>query len=643
MSSSEEFSSDEGAMLEDRGVGEKEDRPQYANKCELMLSLVGYAVGLGNIWRFPYLAYSYGGAAFLIPYFIALVVLGLPLFILELGLGQMFRQGTLGVWGALGKKRLQGVGIAATICTFFVSLYYNVIIAWTLYYLGRTTIAMFSPGMVPWSHEVPGFQCPPTVMFPNATIAGRNDLFHPTTGLFNESYRNKASFWCPPYGIPINTSVAPAGYVKKVWTPTECPARAAVAFWETEVLNQSSGMDNFGSGIQWGLFAAYTAAWLLVYFIVFKGVGSSGKVVYVTALAPYVALLAFFIRAITLPNAWVGLKYFLIPDFSKLANFEVWQKAVTQIFYSLGVGFGSLIAFASYGAKNDDFVGNAKKVSIINCSTSMFAGLVVFPILGYLAHEMRGVNPCIEGDNLQDLTSIGLSGTGLAFIAFPIAISRMYGSFFWAFLFFLMLLCLGIDSEFAMIESVMTVIHDSNMAPNLSKPVLAAIVCGVSYVLGLVFVTQAGVYWFNLFDNYSCIVAMYFVTFMEVFWLMWGDDAIYENFATRVKAWTGRKISNYYKGMWKYACPVIILSLLIMAFSTHDIMKAETSQPYPAGSGFLPGWSVNLGWKLGMLPLFAFLATYIVMLEKDVDSNTVAARDINSRLGVSPMATNGAK
>merc|ERR1719221_2243932 len=119
----------------------KDERPSYANKLELMLTLVGYAVGLGNIWRFPYLAYTYGGGAFLIPYIICLLCLGLPLFILELGIGQMLRQGSIGIWQKMGLRRWQGVGRGATVCTFFVSLYYNVILAWTIYYLGRTLSA----------------------------------------------------------------------------------------------------------------------------------------------------------------------------------------------------------------------------------------------------------------------------------------------------------------------------------------------------------------------------------------------------------------------------------------------------------------------------------------------------------------------
>merc|ERR1719401_3003662 len=112
--------------------------------------------------------------------------------------------------------------------------------------------------------------------------------------------------------------------------------------------------------------------------------------------------------------------------------------------------------------------------------------------------ELSRVNPCVNADSLDDLAAVGVSGTSLAFVAFPIAIARMPGGYFWATLFFFLLICLGIDSEFAMLESVMTVVHDSGYAPGLSKPKLAAIICGVSYVLGLIFITKGGIYWFNL-------------------------------------------------------------------------------------------------------------------------------------------------
>ena len=85
-------------------------RVASANQAELIFSLLGYAVGIGNVWRFPYLTYTYGGGAFLIPYGLSLALMGVPLFVLELGRGQLTRRGSLGMWGKLGLPRWQGVG-----------------------------------------------------------------------------------------------------------------------------------------------------------------------------------------------------------------------------------------------------------------------------------------------------------------------------------------------------------------------------------------------------------------------------------------------------------------------------------------------------------------------------------------------------
>jgi len=581
------------------------ERPQYASRAEYMLSLVGYAVGLGNVWRFPYLVFTYGGGAFLIPYFTCLALLGLPLFILETGLGQMFQQGTLAVWKAMKLPRLRGIGMAATIATFLVSLYYNVILAWTIYYLGRTLGAIPS-GILPWSDQVPGFTCPETVLFPKDAIAGNQDLLDPVTSLFNPKYTS--DFWCPATGIPTVHSAAAAGHTMKTVVPHRCPARAAAEFWSSQALMQSSGMDDLG-GLHTGLLVSFIVAWALVYLCVYKGVQSSGKVVYLTATLPYVVLLIFFVRAVTLRNASAGVSFYLQPDFSKLFTSEVWIRAANQIFYSLGVGFGSLIAFASYNKRDSDFAGDSTKVAFINCGTSFFAGFVVFPILGYLAGELSSVNPCIQQDDINDLSSIGLSGTGLAFIAFPIAISSMPGGFVWAILFFLMLFCLGIDSQFAMVESVMTVVTDAKVAPGLSKPVLAGIVCGISALCGLVFITKGGLYWFNFFDYYTCVAALFFVCLMECIGLMWFDKGTWPEFKAKVKENTGRELGIVFEVLIKYIDPMLLLGLFIMSFSTFDIMGASKSVRFPEGTGYLPSWSIGLGWFLGLLPIAAFLLT----------------------------------
>mmetsp|Transcript_100856 Transcript_100856/g.289913 ORF Transcript_100856/g.289913 Transcript_100856/m.289913 type:complete len:642 (-) Transcript_100856:419-2344(-) len=587
------------------------ERPQFAHKIELLLTLVGYAVGFGNIWRFPYLTYAYGGGAFLIPYVLSLLCLGLPLFMLELGLGQMTRQGTLGVWSHLGLPRFRGVGIAATMCTFFVTLYYNVIIAWTVYYLGRTIGSLATGGGLPWdAMGLDGAQpCPVSTVIVPAEMAGNPSLFDAATGLFNQSHA--ADFWCPAGGVPDASTVPPIGFVPLTTRARHCPGAAALHFWQDEVLQQSSGLTDFG-GIHEGMLAAYTVAWLLTYFCIFNGVHTSGKVVYVTATLPYIALAAFFVRAVTLPNAGQGAKFFITPDFEHLRDGQVWIRAVTQIFYSLGVGFGSLVAFSSYNERSSNFVRDAVEVSLINCGTSIFAGFVVFPIMGYLAHELSQVNPCISSDDLSGLSSVGLSGTGLAFIAFPIAIARMPGGFFWALLFFVMLLSLGIDSQFAMIESIVTVCADAGLDKRLRRPVLAGIVCLVEFCIGLVFVTRGGIYWFRLFDNYSCLIALFFVAAMEAIGLTWSDANLWAAFKRRVTEWTGIRLGMAFLVSWKFVCPLLIIAVAALSLKSWDVMDARRSRPFPEGTGAFPVWSIWFGWAMALLPvLVALLSTLL--------------------------------
>ncbi|CAE8625331.1 unnamed protein product [Polarella glacialis] len=590
----------QAAPPQDADVGGQE----YDNKAQYILSLVGYAVGLGNLWRFPYLAYTYGGGAFLIPYFFALFFLGLPLFILELGLGQMTRRGTLGMWLKLGLPRMQGVGVAATCCTFMVGLYYNVILGWTIYYFGRTLGALPS-GVLPWSDQAEGFVCPETVLYPKSAVANDPYLINPATGLFNASF--VSDFWCPE----VAGSQAPAGFQAVRVRPLSCPARSAAVFWEEQALQQSSGLDD-PAGLNPGMVFAFTIAWLLVYLCVFQGVKSSGKVVYVTATLPYFCLLAFLIRAALLPNAHTGLKFFLIPDWSILGRGQVWLAAAVQIFYSLGVGFGSLITFASCSSKHNDFVRDAMTIAFINCSTSVLSGCVVFPILGFLVSELQGTSPCISGDSLDGLKSIGLSGTGLAFIAFPIAIARMPGSFFFAILFFVMLLCLGIDSQFAMLESVVSVLSEAGVGRKFSRPVLSGMVCLVSYLIGLIFVCRGGLYWFNLLDTYTSVLALFVVTCLECVGLTWASEGkVWLEFKQQTQEWTGRELGPVFHWFWKWVCPGLTLALLLANFipptGKVDLMGAGESLPYPEGQGYLPTWSISFGWFLAVVPLLALL------------------------------------
>ncbi|XP_053407539.1 sodium- and chloride-dependent GABA transporter 1-like [Mercenaria mercenaria] len=121
-------------------------RDQWSSKLDFILACVGCAVGLGNIWRFPYLCYKNGGGAFLIPYIICLVTCGLPLFIMELALGQYMSIGNVETWARL-IPAFKGIGIASFIVTFQMNIYYIIILAWAAYFL----VMSFS-STLPWSH-----------------------------------------------------------------------------------------------------------------------------------------------------------------------------------------------------------------------------------------------------------------------------------------------------------------------------------------------------------------------------------------------------------------------------------------------------------------------------------------------------------
>lgn len=135
----------------------------------------------------------------------------------------------------------------------------------------------------------------------------------------------------------------------------------------------------------WKIALALLIAWILVYMCMIKGIASSGKVVYVTATFPYIVLIIFFFRGITLKGASDGLRHLFTPSWHTILDPVVWLEAGTQIFFSLGLAFGGLIAFSSYNPVNNNCYRDAVMVSLTNCFTSMFAGIVVFSIIGFKA------------------------------------------------------------------------------------------------------------------------------------------------------------------------------------------------------------------------------------------------------------------
>ncbi|XP_075912671.1 LOW QUALITY PROTEIN: sodium-dependent proline transporter-like [Petromyzon marinus] len=418
-----------------RGEPPGSPREQWGGRMEFLLSLLGYCVGLGNVWRFPYLCYRNGGGAFLIPYLLMLALCGLPVFLMELSLGQFSALGPLAVWRCC--PILTGIGYAMLILSVLVSLYYVVIIAWTLFYLFSS---FQSP--LPWACEAPNNQ-------------------HLCTNLtLNETHA----------------------------TPSE-------VFWNERVLQVGSTQGLHDPGrVRGELAGCLLLAWVIIWLCLFRGVRSSGKVVYVTATFPYAVLLILLVRGATLEGSLQGVAFYLTPQWERLAQPQVWNDAATQIFYSLGVGFGGLLSLASYNKHNNNVIRDTLIVALGNCATSLVAGFAIFAVLGHMA-QRKGVS---VGD-------VADSGPGLAFVVYPEALALLPFSSVWSILFFLMLLALGVDSLFGMVEAITATALDLVpwLRPWKRKAAFLAATCGVFYLLGLLLVTQGGVLWFTLLDSYA--------------------------------------------------------------------------------------------------------------------------------------------
>ncbi|NWQ82335.1 SC6A7 protein, partial [Columbina picui] len=427
--------------------------------------------------------------AFLVPYFIMLAICGIPIFFMELSLGQFSSLGPLAVWKI--SPLFKGVGMGTILIVSLVAIYYNMIIAYVLFYLFASLTSD-----LPWQHC--GNWWNTDLCLDHHIIKAGNATFPiniTNTVSPSEEYWSNLSLL-----HTLSILLFPPG-------PVLC-----LCFWMS-IEGMASSPHPLGTGTMGRISPAPVTGWEVV-----MAPSSLGGCFQTSAL----------FRPIFFPQVWI--------------------EAALQIFYSLGVGFGGLLTFASYNTFHQNIYRDTFIVTLGNAITSILAGFAIFSVLGYMSQEL-GV----------PVNQVAKAGPGLAFVVYPQAMTMLPLSPFWSFLFFFMLLTLGLDSQFAFMETIVTAVTDE--FPYYLRPKKAsfsAVICIALFLMGLILTTEGGMYWLVLLDDYSAGFGLMVVviTTCLVVTRVYGM----KRFCRDIHMMLGFKPGPYFRACWMVLSPATMMA-----------------------------------------------------------------------------------
>ncbi len=469
----------------------KSDTNKWKKNTFFILAAIGGAVGLGNLWRFPYMVYENGGGAFFIPYIVCLLLVGLPLVIFEVSLGK-WGDGSIVSSFHKKNKTTSWIGWWVLINSMVIVFYYAIVLSWSLEYV-----------------------------FFSASETWGND-----------------------------------------------PA----SFFTNEVISITSQPFQFGPFNFKALFALL-AIWISVFYIVKAGTKRISRVLLVTVPIPFLMLIVLSIRALTSEGGFDGFNYFIKPDFSGIGNISVWAAAASQIILSLGLGMGQLVAYSSKRKDNKGTIKSSMSILGFDFLFSLLAGITVFSTLGVLANN-QGVEVA-ELDNIQ--------GIFLAFVSYPAAISQLPLAAIWGMIFFTMLVLLGLDSVFAVIEA--NLVGFEEMSMKFSKTRLSLIICSVGFIGGVFFLFGNGLYWLDIIDHWVAYYAILSIVVLQ---------GIILGFSKSLQKFIGLFISNLrYLTIFKIWVSILIpLSLLVFIINEIIGEFSDVYGGYPLKAVIIGGWGV---------------------------------------------------
>lgn len=441
---------------------EVKPRDQWGSKIGFILAASGSAVGLGNLWKFPFMAGQNGGGAFVLIYFAILFIVGFTLMLAELTIGRKTQLSPVGAYRALD-KRFTWVGAIGVLAGFLILSFYSVVGGWVIRYIVKAVTGAF-------------------------TIADPDVL----GGLF----------------------------VNFITNPVE-PIIYHLIFM------------------------------VLTLGIVIGGI-SGGIEKYSKILMPslFVMMILIMIRSLTLPNAMEGVRFLLVPDFSKITGDAV-LAALGQVFFSLSLGMGAMITYGSYLSKDEDLISSSVQIPLIDTAVALMAGLAILPAVFSFGFDPQG-------------------GPGLLFITLPAVFSQMpLGSVF-GVIFFTLVLFAALTSSISLLEVVVSYVVDEL---KWNRKMASIVLGGIIFLMGIPSSLGMGV-WSNIrivmgrdiFDSVDFIASNVFLPLgglmlcIFIGWF-WGIDKALAEITNN------GKLNFALAGAWsfliKFIAPVAILVIFI--------------------------------------------------------------------------------
>jgi len=445
-------------------------RERFASRLGFILISAGCSIGLGDVWRFPYITGQYGGGIFVLIYLVFIFALGLPIITMELAVGRASQKSIATSFHVMQKKgqKWHWMSYAGIAGNYILMMFYTTIAGWMLAYFYKYLTGTFS-------------------------------------------------------GLDT-------GQVGKIFTDLVAnPLEMTIWMVITNVFCFS--VCSFG--LQ-------------------EGVEKVTKIMMVALLAIIVVLA---VKSMTLPNSSAGLDFYLRPDLNRIKEHGVWNTifaAMSQAFFTLSIGIGSLAIFGSYIGKERSLLGESVNIAVLDTAISIVAGLIIFP-----ACFSFNVDP---GE-----------GPGLVFVTLPNIFNSMAGGRIWGTLFFIFMTFAAYSTVIAVFENIISFAMDlwgwSRKKSSMINMVLI-IVLSMPVILGfnvLSWIQPLGagssildledfIISYNLLPLGSLVYLLFCVTRYG-----WGFD----NYMKEVNTGEGIKLPRYFKGYFTWVLPIIILVVLV--------------------------------------------------------------------------------